>query len=108
MAGDGCDGWTEEASASSASLDAAMDAAVAAAGPPPSLAQPDPHDWLVGKAEFGDPDFGPGGYFEPLPDEATTARLLAQADERGDGLLTMEEWDAFTADISRTLRKAVA
>ena len=78
LSGAGCDGWEEGASASST-------------------------------GGFGDPDFGPGGYFVELPDEAETARNLADPEHnRADGTLSMEGWDAFTADLSRMMRKAVA
>ena len=45
MSGPGCDGW-----AADPATEAAMDAAIAAAGPRPSLGQPDPAAWLAARA----------------------------------------------------------
>ena len=46
--------------------------------------------------------------FYDLPDEETTARLLAEYEQRGDGIATMDEWGAFTAQQMRQRRTAEA
>ena len=74
-------------------LDQAMDAAIAAAGPPPSLAQPDPAEWLA-----------------VFPDGRTDTPPIRFRPERRDGrwaiVMTYQSHLALTAAGGRAVQLA--